>query len=77
MIARARGWQGRFDVGLLVLADGSVERASVRRSSGYGVLDEAAIAVARQSRFTPPPASGLPTPLHGRIEYRFELTTAR
>ncbi|HXQ22438.1 MAG TPA: energy transducer TonB [Candidatus Acidoferrales bacterium] len=77
LVARARGWQGTVDVGLLVLADGSVDDASLRRSSGYGVLDAAAIAVARQSRFSPPAANGLPAPLHGRIEYRFELTTAR
>lgn len=75
LVARARGWQGIVDVGLLVLADGSVNDASLRRSSGYGVLDKAAIAVARQSRFSPPAVNGLPAPLHGRIEYRFELTT--
>ena len=77
LIARARGWQGSVDVGLSVLADGSVHNASLRRSSGYSVLDEAAITVARQSRFRPPTASGLPAPLRGRIEYRFELTTSR
>ncbi len=77
LLARSRGWQGRVDVGLVVLADGSVDVASLRRSSGYGVLDEAAVAVARRSRFKPPSTSGLPAPLHGRIEYRFELTTAR
>lgn len=75
-VARARGWQGSVDVGLLVLADGSVDAASLRRSSGYGVLDAAAIAVARQSRFSPPAAQGLPAPLHGRIEYRFQLSNA-
>ncbi|HVO23989.1 MAG TPA: TonB family protein [Candidatus Margulisiibacteriota bacterium] len=77
LIARARGWQGRVDVGLLVLADGTVDAASLRRSSGYEVLDAAAVAVARQSRFSPPAAHGLTAPLHGRIEYRFELTDAR
>jgi protein TonB len=77
LLARARGWQGSVDVGLLVLADGSVDTASVRRSSGYGVLDEAAMTVARCSRFTPPAASGLLAPLRGRIEYRFELTASR
>ena len=75
-IARARGWQGSVDVGLLVLADGTVDSASLRRSSGYGALDEAAIAVARRSRFSPPAIHGLPTPLRGRIEYRFELSNA-
>ena len=59
-----------------MLADGTVNTASLRRSSGYGVLDDAAIAVARQSRFSPPAAQGLPAPLHGRIEYRFQLSNA-
>ncbi|MBI1813890.1 MAG: energy transducer TonB [Deltaproteobacteria bacterium] len=76
LVARARGWAGTVHVGLSVLADGSVEDASVRRSSGYGVLDEAAMTVARRSRFTPPETRGLPAPLHGRIEYRFELSVA-
>ncbi len=76
LVARARGWAGTVHVGLSVLADGTVEDASVRRSSGYGVLDEAAMLVARRSRFTPPGTRGLPTPLHGRIEYRFELSAA-
>jgi len=76
LIARARGWQGTVDIGLLVQADGSVDAASLRRSSGYDALDAAAIAVARQSRFQPPAANGLSVPLHGRIEYRFELTSA-
>ena len=77
LIARARGWQGSVDVRLSVLADGSVQDASLRRSSGYSVLDAAAIAVARRSRFRPPASSGLPAPFRGRIEYRFELTTGR
>jgi TonB family protein len=77
LIARARGWEGTVDIGLLVLADGSVDTAKLQRSSGYGVLDDAAVAVARQSRFTPPAAHGLAVPLRGRIEYRFELMTSR
>lgn len=77
LVARARGWQGTVDVVLSVLADGSVNGARLRRSSGYGVLDDAAVAVARQSRFSPPALHGLRAPLHGRIQYRFELTAAR
>jgi len=77
LIARARGWAGTVDVSLSVLADGSVEGASLRRSSGYGALDDAAISVARRSRFAPPATRGLPTPLHGRIAYRFELAQSQ
>ena len=55
-------------------ADGTVDNASLRQSSGYSVLDEAAVQVARQSRFSPPATLGLPVPLQGRIEYRFQLS---
>lgn len=73
LIARARGWQGTVEVALSVLADGSVDGARLGRSSGYPVLDDAAIAVARQSRFRLPRDADVPTPLRGRIEYRFVL----
>lgn len=73
LVARARGWQGSVEVALSVLADGSVDRASLGRSSGYPALDAAAIAVARQSRFRLPSAVGSGAPLQGRIEYRFVL----
>ena len=70
LVARARGWQGTAEVALSVLADGSVEVATLWRSSGYSALDQAALAAARHSRFNPPRNRA---PLHGRIEYRFEL----
>ena len=73
LIARARGWQGTVEVLLSVLADGAVNAATLWRSSGYSVLDQAAIAAAQHSRFTPPRE----TALRGRMEYRFELVTAR
>ncbi len=70
LVARARGWQGTAEVALSVLADGSVQAATLWRSSGYSALDQAALAAARHSRFSPPRE---PAPLRGRIEYRFEL----
>ncbi|MFN8624609.1 MAG: energy transducer TonB [Candidatus Binatia bacterium] len=73
LIARARGWQGTVEVALSVRADGSVNGASLGRSSGHRALDDAALAVARLSRFHPPNDGNLSTPLRGRIEYRFVL----
>jgi TonB family protein len=61
-------------VALSVLADGSVDGARLGRSSGYPALDDAAIAVARQSRVSLP-RDGLSKPLRGRIEYRFILSS--
>jgi protein TonB len=73
-VARARGWQGATDVELTVLADGRVDDVSVARSSGFDVLDSAALEVARQSRFSPPPQTVAP-PVRGKLAYRFELRT--
>lgn len=77
LIARTRGWQGSVHIGLSVLPDGRVSDVSLRESSGYDVLDRAAVAVARRSRFRPPAASGWASPLRGRIEYRFQLSDNR
>ena len=71
LLARRHGWRGSVDVALVLLADGRVDSASVRRSSGYSILDEEAVAAARRSRFQL--AQGVDAPVHGRIEYRFEL----
>ena len=73
LVARRRGWQGTVEVGVSLLADGSVAAADVRRSCGYETLDREAVAVARRSRFSPLVAG----PAQGRIDYRFELTPTR
>jgi len=75
LIARRRGWKGTVDVGLVLLADGRVDSATLRHSSGYEVLDREAIDVARRSRFRFP-ARAPAAPVFGRIEYRFELLPA-
>ncbi len=73
LVARRRGWQGTVDVGLVLLADGSVATAEVRRSCGHEVLDREAVAVARRSRFSPLRSA----PASGHIAYRFELAAPR
>jgi TonB family protein len=74
--ARRQGWQGIVDVTLTITGDGTVDEAHVDRSSGYPALDEAALAVARTSRFT---VFGDGGGLHGQLRYRFVLdeTAAR
>jgi protein TonB len=67
--ARREGWQGTVDVELHVDRDGVVEHASVERSSGFAVLDAAAVTVARQSRFAVPRGESL----RGQLRYRFVL----
>jgi protein TonB len=71
--ARRQGWQGTVDVELCVDRDGAVAEASIGRSSGFAVLDAAAVTVARRSRFRV--AEG--AELHGQLRYRFILDEAR
>jgi protein TonB len=42
-VARRRGWQGRVRVGLLIEADGDLTDIRLVESSGYAVLDKAAV----------------------------------
>ncbi len=52
-LAREQGWEGVVILKALVTREGSAAQVDVLRSSGYGVLDEAAVAAVRSWRFTP------------------------
>jgi protein TonB len=52
-VARRRGWQGRVRIGLLVEADGNLSRVQLVESSGYALLDKAAMKNANQLRNVP------------------------
>lgn len=50
--ARELGWEGTVKLSLLVLSDGELKEAIISQSSGYKILDEAALdAVLRQAPF--------------------------
>ena len=51
--AREQGWQGRAYVNIVVGVDGRVADARIRSSSGYAVLDEAALQAVRQWQCSP------------------------
>jgi protein TonB len=57
LLARRRGWQGEVLLAFRIEADGSILDARIARSSGYGVLDNAALSalgkVKRLHRDTP------------------------
>lgn len=41
--AMERGWQGKVEIRLVIGGDGRIRSASVRTSSGYGILDQQAL----------------------------------
>lgn len=51
--ARTAGLEGTVLVKIQILANGSPGDITINRSSGHGILDDAAIAAVRQWRFTP------------------------
>lgn len=54
--AREAGWQGCSRLGLLIASDGTLLDAKIAKSSGYKILDDAALDVAKkQSPFPPFP----------------------
>lgn len=72
-IARLQGWQGTVVLHARVSGAGSVERLEVHRTSGYAVLDEAAMAAVRGWRFKPASRSGRPVGSEVEIPVTFKL----
>lgn len=52
-IATSRGWEGTVRLLVKVTAEGDSEEVTVQRSSGYDVLDEAAIEAVEKWKFIP------------------------
>lgn len=73
-IALVRKWQGEVSVKVHIDPSGAVRDATIARSSGFPALDDAALAVARQSRFRVAAADGGKS---GDIVYTFRLTARR
>lgn len=51
--ARQRGWEGRVTLRVDVQENGRVGRLSIIQSSGYGILDDAAVKAVRRWQFEP------------------------
>ena len=72
---RRAGHEGVVILQLYVLESGKVGDAKVEKSSGYPVLDEAAVKEAKRSwRFIPGKKGGQPAPMWFAIQVRFSLS---
>lgn len=72
--AREQGWQGTVILKVLVRKDGWPASVSVIRSSGYRILDEAALQAVRHWRFLPARMGSFAFASTVKIPVRFVLT---
>jgi periplasmic protein TonB len=70
-IARRRGLEGRVELSLAINADGSLQLAQLRSSSGHRILDAAALDFLREL-FPSPLAPGSEIQLPVNVEWRLE-----
>ncbi len=73
-LARRKLWEGTVLCRILVAVDGTVISVSVAQSSGYAVLDEAALEAIRNWRFRPGERKGIPAKLAIVHRVTFQLT---
>jgi protein TonB len=69
-LARANGWKGTVLLELLLDERGALEALAVRRSSGYAVLDKAAVSLVRA---VTPVDNPLGRPLRIEVPIAYEL----
>lgn len=72
-IAKARGYQGRTLLNVLVGRDGRVLDAAVAASSGYGLLDEAALKAVAQWIFEPAKSGDEAVEMWVKVPIRFQI----
>lgn len=71
--ARQQGIEGRLVIRLTVATDGTPARISILRSSGYAILDQAAVRTFRDWRFRPATRAGIPVASSLDVPVSFRL----
>ena len=74
--ARQLGFEGTVLLDVAVNAGGGVDAVAVAASSGYAILDEAALNAVKKWRFTPARRGGMPVAARVQVPVRFALTAA-
>lgn len=72
-MARRNGWQGLCMVRVVVDTSGIAGAVSIARSSGYGILDQAALAAVRKWKFTPRMVRGVAAASTVEVPVNFSL----
>jgi len=71
--ARKKGWNGLVLLRVQISAQGQVETITLLQSSGYNLLDQAAMSAVGQWRFFPKKVGGQATPSVAEIPVKFSL----
>jgi len=71
--AREAGWEGTTVLQVLVLPNGTVGSVTLHKTSGYAVLDEAALTAVRTWQFVPAMDGSFPLRSVVRLPIRFDL----
>jgi protein TonB len=74
--AREAGWEGTVVLQVLVLPDGTAGTVTLHKTSGYSVLDEAALSAVRGWKFIPAMDGNFPIRSMVRMPVRFDLRAA-
>ena len=72
-LARRNGWQGLSMVRVAVSASGRAGAVSLARSSGYGILDQAALTAVKRWKFTPRMVRGVSAESTVEVPVNFSL----
>jgi periplasmic protein TonB len=72
-MARLRGEQGRTVLRVSVDPDGRPDTVSIAVSSGYPILDSAALSAVRDWRFVPATRGNTPVPAIAEVPVKFQL----
>ncbi|MDO8547947.1 MAG: energy transducer TonB [Nitrospirales bacterium] len=74
--AREAGWEGTVVLQVMVLTDGSAGNVTLHKTSGYSILDEAALAAVKGWQFVPAMDGNFPVQSMVRMPVRFDLRAA-
>ena len=72
-LARERGWEGVVLLSVFVQSDGKPGKVNVEKSSGYKILDDAALKAIRKWQFKPAAIGNISFATWVRIPIRFTL----
>ncbi len=74
--AREAGWEGTTVLLVVIMPDGTVGSITLHKTSGYAVLDEAALTAVKTWRFIPAMDGSFPLKSVVRLPIRFDLKAA-